>query len=146
MNRIVLHSQLKIQQCYVRDIRNGIQRLQERTSKSGLSKWITTDYLGRMGHSEWPSADSVCRAHSKRLKNGTIIMKISAKQRNERWLKYGTIQSVPNCKIYKKQINISFFITKLILYLQENKSEPFEYIKNSLLLINDIVALFHIRI
>ena len=41
----------------------------------------------------------LCRAESKRLKNGTIITKISAKHRNGRWLKCGTIQSDQNCKI-----------------------------------------------
>merc|ERR1712137_995989 len=59
-NETVLHSQLRIQQCYVKDIQCGIQRNLGRTLKL--------------------------------LRSGTTITKINERQRNEKWLKYGTIQ------------------------------------------------------
>ena len=52
---------------------------------------------------EWSSAETFCKTHLKQSKNGTIITKISEKQRKERWLKCGMILSVQNCEIKKHQ-------------------------------------------
>ena len=59
----------------------------------------------------------------KQSKNGTIITKISEKQRKERWLKYGMILSAQNCEIKKTPMNIDFSFSKS----EANKSQLVDY-------------------
>ena len=66
--------------------------------KERRSQGSSNSYQGQMTLME-----TFCRVHLKQSKNGTIITKISEKQRKERWLKSGMILSVQNCEIKKHQ-------------------------------------------